>query len=78
MKAYKEASFVKPIVHYVPTGDDNIVEGTWATLFHVVDHPNTSRVSNKPGQCVWTSKVVKIHENGFETLNTRYVPMENR
>lgn len=65
----------KPTVHYVPGKYDHIEVGARALLSDVIDHPATDRVSNEPGQPVWTSTVVSIGENGaFETLNTLYVP----
>jgi len=67
---------MKPVVHYKPTKNDYVSEGYSALLHNVIDHPITSRVSNRAGQPVTTSQVVKIYvyKAGFETLNTVYVP----
>lgn len=63
---------MKPIVHYIPTLEDRINVGEIAFLWNVLDHPSPG-VSNMPGQCVATSFVVRLHDDGFETTNTRYV-----
>jgi len=69
------AEKVKPEVHYVPSQWDTIKLGERATLLRVLDHPDEEVVrSNKLGAVVSTSPVVKIHEHGFETRNSRYIP----
>ena len=64
---------MKKIVHYKPSPQDFIVEGQRALLWDVLDHTSLE-VSNTSGHPVTTSKVVRIHEGYFETLNTFYVP----
>ena len=66
----------KKIVHYIPTIDDKIEVNRSAWLFHVIDHPNL-RPDNRDGQTVATSIVTQTHgTDGFETLNTIYVPQK--
>jgi hypothetical protein len=59
----------KKIVHYTQNKYDLIAKGLPAQVYPV-DHPDSTRVSNR--KQVLTSKVIKIHSNGFETENTRY------
>ena len=65
--------YMKKIVHYKPSPHDIIIEGQRATLWDALDHTSLE-VSNTPNRPVSTSKVVRIHERYFETLNTFYIP----
>lgn len=69
MHDHYDSILKKKIVHYAPNKYDFIVKGSSA-LVYPVDHPDSTYVSNRTQ--VRTSTVVKIHENGFETENTRY------
>ena len=57
----------KPVVHYVKDSVTFLDLGQSA-LCIAIDHP-----SFEPFTDVQTSAVVAIHEDGFETANTRYV-----
>lgn len=59
----------KKVVHFSRSKYEFIHKGLPATVFPV-DHPDSENVSNKK-QAI-TSNVVAIHEDGFETENTRY------
>lgn len=64
---------MKPVVHYYKGSNTKIVVGDRVTLWPV-DHTGPY-VSNE--QYALTSRVVEVFENGvFETLNSRYVPLE--
>lgn len=66
---------MKPVVHYYKGSNTNIVVGDRVTLWPV-DH-TSPYVSNE--NYAITSRVVEVFENGvFETLNSRYVPLEEQ
>lgn len=63
---------MKPIVHYIPTPFDSIIEGFYAYV-QPTDHTSPF-VSNT--RAVTTSRVVRIEKNGvFETMNSIYIPV---
>lgn len=64
---------MKQIVHYSTMLLPPIV-GCRATVVPV-DHPDNENVTN--GMPVHTTRVVSIDGTTFETLNTRYVPLEH-
>lgn len=55
----------KPVVYYEYSGE--IVVDNYAVVFHVKGHP---RLGNPP--VVYTTRVKKVFEDGFETRNTIY------
>lgn len=57
----------KPTVYYIPTNSDYIVVGERADVHDVHNHPHVR------SNWVNTSTVVAITDEGFETLNTKYV-----
>lgn len=62
---------MKPIVHYVPHKDlDVIVEGQRA-IVEVTDHPFCNKGVVSTSKVVSYNKLFKV----FETENTRYVPV---
>lgn len=63
---------MKPVVYYVPSPLDSVVEGYSAVISNVINHPATDRVRNTPGRIVRTSRVINKLIRGFNTLNTRY------
>ena len=63
-----ETLICKPHVKYNLDEMCIIVEGQGA-MVHPIDHPSL-RVSNE--SVVWTSKVINVSENEFETENTIY------
>ena len=62
--------YMKIRVHYIPQEGDVIVVGQSAVVHNVLDHPSFVVSNRHP---VWTSAVLKLFKNGFETHNTRYV-----
>lgn len=66
---------MKPVVHYYKGSNTKITVGDRVSLWSV-DH-TSPYVSNE--QYALTSRVVEVFENGvFETLNSRYVPLEEQ
>ncbi len=60
---------MKPTVHYYKDPFNKINVGSGAFV-HPINHPNSSRVSNT--KFVFTSPVVALLPDGFETINTIY------
>jgi hypothetical protein len=67
---YIPAEAVKPIVHYDIDQPSYIVEGQRAVVT-ALDHPSPFITENVE---VTTSTVLTVGHNGFETLNTIYMP----
>ena len=61
---------MKPKAYFLPTPQDYIELDKHAYLGADYKHHSLNY-----GPCMWivTTKVVKIHEDGFETKNTRYI-----
>ena len=59
----------KQVVHYVPMEGDHVEIGQGGFVQNVLNHPSSLVTNRHP---VYTSEVVKIFKDGFETLNTRY------
>ncbi len=58
----------KPVVHYEKVDEKHLQVGT-SVLVLPTDHPDPL-VSNV--KWILTSKVIDLHEDGFETLNAIY------
>ena len=58
----------KPVVHYTEVDEQNLQVGNNVFVLPI-NHPS-NLVSNK--NWVLTSRVIALHEDGFETMNTIY------
>lgn len=64
---------MKSIVRYNASENDSIHVGRSAVVADVLNHPS-SIVSNR--HPVYTSEVIAITDDGFETKNTKYVKVK--
>lgn len=55
----------KPVVEYAFSSDVDV--GYEAVVYYVIGHPRLGKQS-----IVYTSRVIKLLDDGFETLNTVY------
>ena len=60
---------MKATAYYQPSEFDRIDVGFVAIVEHVFNHPT---LGNNNGEPVFTSTVIAITEEGFETRNTLY------